>query len=340
MLLPHSQDDVTELCRSVAMDPSAYKRFDLFLPVADVVAGPPAPCAATTIEKVVPEEKASVEKASVVPQAPPPPAPAPAFVQRYEMPKELAALASVHRRTTEGPTLLPVVSAVGGCGITTVLATLGRALSILGERVLLVDPQGPAMLDLFYGSRGETPGLLISTDASSQFEGQVHVLRAQSESRTQTFSTKFHRAMAELSGRLDRVLIAGTDSLDSGSSPCLVVLTPELRSVVAAPAVLRSLGAEADVWFVINRFNEAAPSHHEMRGRLKSQLGARLLPFCIPESAFVQDALMKGISVLDMAPQSGIADAFFDLAEWYRAQCAMESVPACRFEETQLAVSN
>jgi hypothetical protein len=52
----------------------------------------------------------------------------------------------------------------------------------------------------------------------------------------------------------------------------------------------------------------------------------------------VEDAIVQGVPVLDLAPQSLVADAFFELAEWYRAKSALETPIVCTSEETQLAV--
>jgi hypothetical protein len=92
--------------------------------------------------------------------------------------RQLASLAKVHTGRAAGAPILQLLAAIGGCGITTILATLGRALSILGERVLLVDPQGPPTLQSLYNMQRQGPGLLGSTHPRSRFEGQVHVLRA------------------------------------------------------------------------------------------------------------------------------------------------------------------
>jgi cellulose biosynthesis protein BcsQ len=274
----------------------------------------------------------------------------PVLFQHSQLQRQLVALANVHDRTAVEPSILPLISAVGGCGVTTILATLGRALSVLGERVLLVDSEGPSTLPSFHNAQSQGTGLLLSTNPVSRFEGQVHVVRAPTDLRTvgQAGSTRFHRAMAELTGRLDHVIVAGGEWLApalhnrerAAKNVYLVVVTPELRSTLVVPGILKAFGGDVEAWFLLNRFDAEDARDVQFRLQLKQSLGERLLPFCIPESPLVEDALLQGVCVVDLAPQSAIADAFFELAEWYRGKCGVESLSFRASEETQLAVSN
>ena len=264
----------------------------------------------------------------------------------------LSALAAVHHRRFEEPTLFPVISGVGGAGATTVLAGLGRALSILGERVLLVDMHGPSTLDCSYQSTTSKSSLLLSTDPSSQFGGGVHVLRTHTDtpSGNQSYLTKYCRATAGLGGHLDRVLIAGTEwpspafeQRTASGSVCLIVLTPERRSVVAIPSILKVIADRSsrtdwniEPWFILNRFVESSAIHVNVRNRLSALLGSRLLPFCIPETELVEHALMQERNVLDCAPEAAFSNACFDLAEWCRATSKNIAWLPSPAEETQL----
>src|SRR6202162_2544025 len=51
-------------------------------------------------------------------------------------------------------------SLAGGVGKTSLVATLGRALSARGERVLLVDTAAYGLLPFFFGARDQRPGVL------------------------------------------------------------------------------------------------------------------------------------------------------------------------------------
>jgi cellulose biosynthesis protein BcsQ len=350
MLTPDSHSDVVELCRWTEMNPANYRRFEspLTSDTAEQPETPASPVDDHTQEPIAadPKEPATSIKTTTTLRVDCPPTP----FQHSPMQHQLVALANAHDRAAAEPSVLPLISGVGGCGVTTVLATLGRALSILGERVLLVDTESQSTLPCAYEARAEGRGLLLSTDPLSRFEGQVHVLRTSSPVTTaaQSGLTRFHRAMAELAGRLDRVVIAGGELLTpalkaqhaTARNVSLVVLTPELRSALAAPGILRSFGSDAQPWFLLNRFDGENSRHVQFRLQLQHSLGERLLPFCIPQSSSVEDALLKGVTVLDLVPQSAIADAFFELAEWYRIKCGVETSCFRASEETQLAVSN
>jgi cellulose synthase operon protein YhjQ len=55
---------------------------------------------------------------------------------------------------------LAVFSLAGGVGKTSLVASLGRALSSRGERVLLVDTAAYGLLPFFFGARDQRPGML------------------------------------------------------------------------------------------------------------------------------------------------------------------------------------
>lgn len=392
MLQGQSHDDVLELCRTVHMDPSTYKTFDFALTTQtnpSLEAAKDAQAETVTESVTASESGSSGTKTGAVrstvptevvnkqPFAPEPavtneitdalveqePVPfRPTFLQFREkfaetITKEstgtnLSALAAVHHRAMDRPDLLPVVPGVGGCGATTVLAGLGRALSILGERVLVVDSPGPSTLDFFYQSNTVKTNLLLSTDPLSQFEGAVHVLRTHVDTPSggQSYSTKFCRATAGLSGHVDRILVAGAEWFAPAlqkrtwsGGVCLFVLTPDMRSVMAVPSILqavaersRKTGCNVEPWFLLNRFNESSPVHANIRSRLSAQLGSRLLPFHIPESELIEQALMHGTNVLDLAPESSFSDACFNLAEWYRTTSERTARLSSPAEENQL----
>ncbi len=54
---------------------------------------------------------------------------------------------------------MAIFSLAGGVGKTSLVATLGRALSARGERVLLVDTAAYGLLPFFFGARDQRPGM-------------------------------------------------------------------------------------------------------------------------------------------------------------------------------------
>jgi cellulose biosynthesis protein BcsQ len=370
MLPSDAQDDVSRLCRSVRMDPSAYKRFDLPRMITpaprsepQVQAHPPELPAASVepdrgpVSNVQAVEKShSLERIPVrtaVPRAHDDAgrdAGRPALRLNVSFPvipsdtsgetpgsinKNLAALANLNRRTFHQPAVLSVRAAAGGCGVTTVVAGLGRALSILGEHVLLVDSGISSTLDYFYGGQADESRFLLSTQALTPFEGEVHVVRTETETSgdLQRPSTGVHRAVAQLRGKCDRIIVAGKEGMTTSvmhqlkaSGLCLVVLTPELRSRRALPSIMRAftqfasgIGVSVRPWFLLNRFDQSCAEHLEFRRAFADELGSQLLPFCIPDSPTVSRSLAHRVNPIDLSPQSEFAEACFNLAEWYRS---------------------
>ena len=86
--------------------------------------------------------------------------------------------APVEQQPAQPPARVPmlaVFSLAGGVGKTSLVASLGRALSSRGERVLLVDTAAYGLLPFFFGARDQRPGMLrtfnppgVSADAPIQ----------------------------------------------------------------------------------------------------------------------------------------------------------------------------
>jgi len=86
--------------------------------------------------------------------------------------------ASAEQAPVQPPARVPVLavfSLAGGVGKTSLVASLGRALSSRGERVLLVDTAAYGLLPFFFGARDQRPGMLrtfnppgVSADAPIQ----------------------------------------------------------------------------------------------------------------------------------------------------------------------------
>jgi cellulose synthase operon protein YhjQ len=71
--------------------------------------------------------------------------------------------APVEQAPSQPPARVPVLavfSLAGGVGKTSLVASLGRALSARGERVLLVDTAAFGLLPFFFGARDQRPGML------------------------------------------------------------------------------------------------------------------------------------------------------------------------------------
>jgi cellulose biosynthesis protein BcsQ len=110
-----------------------------------------------------------------------------------------------------------------------------------------------------------------------------------------------------------------------GEGPAIVVLMPDLRSILALGLLLKrfaalesKLGHPVSAYFLLTQFDPLLPAHEEMRQRLTEQLCSRLLPFAIRRSDRFAEALAEGGTMVDAPGWSQMAEPFFDLAKWLR----------------------
>ena len=73
---------------------------------------------------------------------------------------------------------------------------------------------------------------------------------------------------------------------------------------------------------MLNQFDYSLPLHLDVREVLREQLGDRLLPFVLRRSPSVSEALAEGMTVMDYAPNSTVAEDFGSLAGWIKSIAA------------------
>ena len=112
-------------------------------------------------------------------------------------------------------------------------------------------------------------------------------------------------------------------------SNILVPIAPDMNSVLSIQSVdrffsgsLDSEGRPVAPYYVLNQFDASLPLHLDVREVLRQQLGNRLLPVMIRRSPAVSEALAEGMTVIDYAPDSPVADDYKNLAEWVRKLAA------------------
>jgi len=238
--------------------------------------------------------------------------------------------------------VVAIFSLAGGVGKTSLVATLGRALSARGERVLLVDTAPYGLLPFFFGARDQRPGLLrtfsppgnsgdapiqmvtidpdgLGTDATNQeaLSGEIT-----------TYSRGASRVIVDLataSGATTRRVLRLAPLV-------LVPLVPDMNSVVSFSSIdsffQHNGNAQAKPplpFYVLNQFDPSLPLHLDIREVLREQLGDRLLPFVLRRTPAVSEALAEGMTVMDYAPNSTVAEDFGSLAGWVKSQSAAAS---------------
>ena len=235
--------------------------------------------------------------------------------------------------------VMAIFSLAGGVGKTSLVATLGRALSARGERVLLVDTAAYGLLPFFFGAGDQRPGMLrtFSPPASS---GDAPIQMITLDPETFGPETAPQEALtAEISKHargVGRVIIdlatasgATTRRIMRLAPQILVPLIPDMNSVVSVSSIdafFDHNGGASTVptlpSYVINQFDSSLPLHLDVREVLREQLGDRLLPFVLRRAPAVSEALAEGMTIIDYAPNSGVVEDFASLASWVKSLSA------------------
>lgn len=227
-----------------------------------------------------------------------------------------------------------VFSLAGGVGKTSMVATLGRALSAAGERVLLTDTTSYGLLPFYYGARELRPGTVRTfTPPSNADDSPVSMVSYDAEvPAAENEQDWLLTALAGAARSSNRVIV----DLATASSavakrilrtgPTVIVpIVADMSSVIGLSAVEQFFRNHRDAgghlvqpYYVLNQFDPSQPLHLDVREVLRQQLGDRLLPIVLRRSQAVSEALAEGMTVMDYAPKSGIADDYATLANWLR----------------------
>jgi cellulose synthase operon protein YhjQ len=238
--------------------------------------------------------------------------------------------------------VLAVFSLAGGVGKTSLVATLGRALSARGERVLLVDTAAYGLLPFFFGARDQRPGVLRTfTPPGNSGDAPIQMLtvdpealgpeNAQQETLSQEIARNGRGAsriivdLATASGAMTRRAMRLSPTV-------LVPVIPDMSSVVSVSSIdaffQRNSGGSGQPvlpFYILNQFDPSLPLHLDVREVLREQLGDRLLGFSLRRTPAVSEALAEGMTVVDYAPNSNVAEDFGALAGWVKSYAAPAS---------------
>lgn len=245
---------------------------------------------------------------------------------------------TVHPRTHDARTPLTAVFSIsGGVGKTSMVATLGRALSSLGEHVLLADTTQHGLLPFYFGASELRPGT-VRTFPPRPGTNQAPVTMATYDVAAKTgdaLSEEWLSAeLARTAGDVQRVLLDVSSAspwvlrhLARLNTVILIPVSPDMNSVISLGAVERFFSGVTDAdghavhpLYVLNGFDAALPLHLDVREVMRQKLGDRLLPFVIRRSPAVSEALAEGMTVMDYAPESAVAGDYMHLASWLRSQ--------------------
>jgi cellulose biosynthesis protein BcsQ len=233
------------------------------------------------------------------------------------------------KRTTFKPTQIALLSISGGSGKTTLAAILSRILSGRGHSVLLAD-HSPinTIRDLFRLRRD--PSTAVSFLTGSRLTSPLPVIsRFNDGSALEDFDSWFPLIAARthftfLDG-MSNAVNAGRDLAKRGAR-ILVPVLPDLVSAMSAMRFDRTVDSPrpSQVNYLLNRFDHANAVHLDVKGWLRENLGARLLPFEIPESVSVSQVAAGTLATAHLSDHSTPGRVMELLADWLEKTCAAE----------------
>jgi cellulose synthase operon protein YhjQ len=239
--------------------------------------------------------------------------------------------------------VLAVFSLAGGVGKTSLVATLGRTLSARGERVLLVDTAVYGLLPFFFGARDQRPGVLRTfSPPGNSGDAPIQMLTLDTENLGPENAPQegLAQEVSRNSRNASRIIVdlatasrATTRRVLRLAPTVLVPLMPDMSSVVSVGSIdaffqrnSSAAGQEILPFYVLNQFDPSVPLHLDVREVLRQQLGERLLPFSLRRTPAVSEALAEGMTVVDYAPNSTVAEDFGALAGWVKSFAAPASL--------------
>jgi cellulose synthase operon protein YhjQ len=229
---------------------------------------------------------------------------------------------------------MAVFSLAGGVGKTSLVASLGRALSARGERVLLVDTAAFGLLPFFFGATDQRPGLLrtfnppgVSSDAPIQMVTiDPDGLDSETPESLSGEISKFALGAGRIIVDLATASGATTRRIMRMAPLVLVPVVPDMNSVVSVSSIdaffehnSNPAGKPQMPFYVLNQFDASLPLHLDVREVLREQLGERLLNFALRRTPAMSEALAEGMTVMDYDPGSPLAEDFATLAGWVKS---------------------
>ena len=252
-------------------------------------------------------------------------------------PESPAASATEPAQSASRVPVLAIFSLSGGVGKTSLTATLARALSARGERVLIAETASFGLLPFFFGAHDQRYGQLrtfsppsSSSDAPIQMVSFDPGALGPEEGPQEALQSGISRNSQNVSRVIVDVATASasiTRRLMKLSPRVLVPVIPDMSSVVSVNSIdsffeQYSGGSNKLPYYVLNQFDPSLPLHLDVREVLREKLGDRLLGVALRRSPAVSEALAEGMTVMDYAPGSGVAEDFGGLASWVKSTLA------------------
>jgi len=232
--------------------------------------------------------------------------------------------------------VLAVFSMAGGVGKTSMVATLGRALSSMGEKVLLADTTSHGLLPYYFGATELKPGVVRTfSPPSESTDAPIHLVSYDVDTRGGDRAAQDALAdeITNSASGVQRLLVDFNSNsgwlirrLTRMATTLLIPVAPDMNSVISLQTVEKYFHGAVDAegrpllpFYVLNQFDASLPLHLDVREVLRRQLGDRLLPYVIRRSPAVSEALAEGMTVVDYQPETGVSEDYLNIANWLRS---------------------
>jgi cellulose biosynthesis protein BcsQ len=220
--------------------------------------------------------------------------------------------------------VLAFSAAPGGAGKSTILSSLARILSSMGENLLLIYPQSQSAVPMYFGGEplsGQVRRYIPGRGAC----GGLHLYAQAEESELESSAQWLPREVNSMSNRVGRVLCEVTSSQREVADIATInlrILVPDIASVLSVNDDLLSGSGEitrARTFYLLNKYDASVRFHRDVRERLSWMLGDRLLPFTIRRSDEFAEALAAGLTIVNYAPKAAVVSDLKLLAQWVRS---------------------
>ncbi|MBS1823619.1 MAG: hypothetical protein JST61_16905 [Acidobacteria bacterium] len=256
----------------------------------------------------------------------------------FEQPGEPVEQAPVRQKEIRTP-VLAVFSLAGGVGKTSLVATIGRSLSSLGEKVLLTDTTSHGLLPFYFGASELRQGTVRTfSPPSGSTDAPIYLVSydVPTEKSEQPEKEKLVEEILNNNRGIHRIMLDLTVNsawiiryMARMNPTVLVPLAPDMNSVISLQVIEKFFQGMVDAdgrplqpYYLINQFDVSLPLHLDVREVLRRQLGDRLLPFVIHRAPEVSEALAEGMTVVDYAPESPVSGDYMNVATWLRTVAA------------------
>lgn len=231
-------------------------------------------------------------------------------------------------RRTGRKTTVALFASAGGCGVTTIAATLARLLSDSNESIALIDDTPQSLLGAYFGLRSFGGGVRTITHPDFAERSSVHIVN-----RPRAVGDDWVASACEhLDGEFDRMILDMSPMFPQEylkkvlrDAVAIVPLLPDLRTACRLEPMLKRLIAlreECDsplpIYFLLSQFDPHVRLHCEIGEWLQESFRSLVLPLTLRRGDEISEALADGGTVIDYAPSSGIALDYRMLAAWIK----------------------